>query len=50
MIKNLPDNLFDKLGIGMQTALLVGIILSAPIWFPLWVFDELKNNRHSLRR
>ena len=37
--------LFDRLGIGMQVALLVGIILTVPLWLPLWIFTELKKGK-----
>ena len=37
--------LFDRLGIGMQVALLFGIILTVPLWFPVWVFTELKKGK-----
>ena len=38
------EPLFERLGIGMRLALFVGIVLTFPLWFPLWVIDELKKD------
>jgi len=33
------DNDFDKMPVVMRVALLAGCVLTAPIWFPIMVFD-----------
>lgn len=38
----MDEPLFDRLGTGMQCVFLVGIILTVPLWFPLWILNELK--------
>jgi hypothetical protein len=37
--------LFDRLGVAMKVAFLFGIILTFPLWFPLWIISELKKGK-----
>tara|TARA_R110000824_G_scaffold246723_1_gene435895 strand:- start:485 stop:610 length:126 start_codon:yes stop_codon:yes gene_type:complete len=41
----MTEPLFERLGIGMQIAFLFGIILTVPLWFPLWILHELKKGK-----
>ena len=36
----MDEPLFDKLGIAMKIALLVGVILTAPLWILLSFFER----------